>query len=115
MSGHGEAKGMAKLLQQCNIVIFMHFLTDVVVVLSKVSLSMQSSKATLAEAELFIKTSITTLESYKITPGPCLANVLSNTITFRRSRISRKESCIDPIDIKHKRPIVERIRSTASI
>ena len=42
MSGHGEAKGMAKLLQQCNIVMFMHFLTDVVVVLSKISLSMQS-------------------------------------------------------------------------
>ena len=83
MSGHGEAKGMVRLLQQRNVVVFMHFLTDVVVVLGKVSLSMQSFKATLAEVELVIKTSITTLESYKSTPGPCLAEVLSNTNTFR--------------------------------
>ncbi|XP_014680148.1 PREDICTED: zinc finger protein 862-like [Priapulus caudatus] len=60
-----KAKGYLKQLQRKDVVLFAHFMLDVVTVLSKVSLTAQRSQSTVADVVASIDMSLTTLKKYR--------------------------------------------------
>ena len=70
-----EAKGYINILTNKELMVFAHFLTDVVVCLSKVSLSFQRQGATLSDISCAIEGTIEHLEGMKTKGGPNLARI----------------------------------------